>query len=111
MCAGGAWDVAPEEPSTRCPECGQLVPDVTTLIGRITVPPDVIELLPASVLRADNVLPCEADQASGALTVATDFSDRATIEKLRFISNRAVHVVFAERRAIASALDRHLGTE
>jgi hypothetical protein len=58
-------------------------------------------------LRQEHVLPFDDDDDVGAVVIAADLSSPETAEKLQFILNRPVSIVFAERDAITNALARH----
>ena len=63
-------------------------------IMRTKIPDDVIQLVPESVARENNVMPI--DELDGVLRVAiSNPSDVDTIEKLRFILNRDVRISLA----------------
>ena len=75
---------------------------------RRRIPADVLELLPASVVREHRVVPI--DERDGTLVVAmADPPDRDTIDKLRFILNRAVEPVLATPTAIGFAIRTYYG--
>ena len=62
-----------------------------------SVSDDVIELVPESVARENNVLPF-SDEQDGALRIlVSDPFDLETIEKLRFIFNRKIETALALR--------------
>ncbi|MGB0600187.1 MAG: GspE/PulE family protein [Rubripirellula sp.] len=69
---------------------------------------DVIELVPESVARENNVLPY--DEQDGALRIlVSDPFDLETIEKLRFILNRKIETALAPKGAITGAINRYYG--
>ncbi|QDU60301.1 Type II/IV secretion system protein [Planctomycetes bacterium Pan216] len=72
------------------------------------VPPDVIELVPESVARENNVLP--VSRQNGTLSVATsDPDDISIIDKLRFILNQDVELTLGTKDAITAGINRHYG--
>jgi type II secretion system (T2SS) protein E len=74
----------------------------------VTIPAEVIELVPESVARENIVLPLGA--GGGALfLVLSDPDAFDTIQKLQFILNRAIHPVLALREQIIDAINRHYG--
>ena len=80
---------------------------VVNLVG-MTVPQDVIELLPESVARENTIFPLS--EMGSALRLATsDPTDMEMQEKLRFILNRDVEMSLAPRQQIVEAINRHYG--
>ena len=80
---------------------------VVELVG-MTVPQDVIELLPESVARENTIFPLS--EMGSALRLATsDPTDMELQEKLRFILNRDVEMSLAPRQQIVEAINRHYG--
>jgi len=78
-------------------------------LAEITVPQQVIDLLPESVAR-ENTIFAVAEKGT-ALQIATcDPTDIDTQDKLRFILNRDVESVLALREQIVEAINRHYGT-
>jgi type IV pilus assembly protein PilB len=74
----------------------------------MTVPQDVIELLPESVARENTIFPLS--ETSNALRLAiSDPTDMELQDKLRFILNRDVDVCLAPRQQIVEAINRHYG--
>jgi type IV pilus assembly protein PilB len=69
---------------------------------------DVIELVPESVARENNILPF--DDRDGALRILiSDPFDLETIEKLRFILNRKIETALAPKGAIVGAINKYYG--
>ena len=74
----------------------------------MTVPQEVIELLPESVARENTIFPLS--EMGSVLRLATsDPSDMELQEKLRFILNRDVEMSLAPRQQIVEAINRHYG--
>ncbi len=74
----------------------------------MTVPQEVIELLPESVARENTIFPLS--EMGSVLRLATsDPSDMELQEKLRFILNRDVEMSLAPRGQIVEAINRHYG--
>jgi len=77
-------------------------------IGAMMVPTSVIEMIPEHVARENTLLAIDAE--SGKLTIAVaDPNDLDTLEKLRFILNKDIEPVQADRFDILAAIDRHYG--
>jgi type IV pilus assembly protein PilB len=77
-------------------------------LSDVTIPPEIIELVPESVARENAILPLSEE--NGALRVAvSDPDDFETFEKLRFILNRPIEPVLAPRDAITEAINHHYG--
>ncbi len=77
-------------------------------IMRTKIPDDVIQLVPESVARENNVMPI--DELDGVLRVAiSNPSDVDTIEKLRFILNRDVRISLAPIDGIRESINRLYG--
>ncbi|MEM1070055.1 MAG: ATPase, T2SS/T4P/T4SS family [Planctomycetota bacterium] len=69
---------------------------------------EVIELVPESVARENNVLPY--DEEDGALRIlVSDPFDLETIEKLRFILNRKIETALSPKGAITGAINKYYG--
>jgi uncharacterized protein (TIGR02996 family) len=77
-------------------------------LAAVTIPPEIIELIPESVARENLVLPL-AQNADLLLVALTDFDDIETIQKLQFILNRDIRPVLADRQQIIDAINRHYG--
>jgi len=80
---------------------------VVDLTG-MTVPQDVIELLPESVARENSIFPL-AEMGSALRLATSDPTDMELQEKLRFILNRDVEMSLAPRQQIVEAINRHYG--
>lgn len=77
-------------------------------LGEVTIPPEVIELVPESVARENAILPLIED--GGALTVlVSDPYDVETLDKLRFILDRKVDIALAPKESILEAVNRYYG--
>jgi hypothetical protein len=77
-------------------------------LSHVTVPLEIIELVPESVARENVILPVALE--GGVLTVAlSDPADLDTLQKLEFILNRRVRPVLAPREQIVEAINRHYG--
>jgi type IV pilus assembly protein PilB len=75
----------------------------------MTVPDEVIDLVPESVARENTILPLREEGTM--LQVATsDPTDIDTQEKLRFILNREVEMTLAMRDQIVESINRHYGS-
>jgi type IV pilus assembly protein PilB len=80
---------------------------VVDLVG-MTVPQEVIELLPESVARENTIFPL-AELGSALQLATSDPADTDLQEKLRFILNRDVEMSLAPRQQIVEAINRHYG--
>ena len=80
---------------------------VVELTG-MTVPQEVIELLPESVARENTIFPL-AEMGSVLRLATSDPTDMELQEKLRFILNRDVEMSLAPRQQIVEAINRHYG--
>ena len=77
-------------------------------LTEVTIPEQIIELVPESVARENIILPMAEDEDSLKVIVADPF-DIETIEKLRFILNRRVETALSPREAILEAINRYYG--
>ncbi len=68
----------------------------------------VIELVPESVARENNVLPFSDEDGALRILIADPF-DLETIEKLRFILNRKIETALAPKGAITAAINKYYG--
>ncbi len=68
----------------------------------------VIELVPESVARENNVMPLNLD-GDRLVVAVVDPMDYAVLDKLRFILNRDVQVVMSPKESILAAINRHYG--
>ncbi len=76
----------------------------------IKIPDTVIERVPESVARENNVIPISEED--GALRILiTDPFDLETIEKLRFILNRKIETAIASRESIMEAINQYYGQQ
>lgn len=73
-----------------------------------SVSDDVIELVPESVARENNVLPF-SDEDGALRVLVSDPFDLETVEKLRFILNRKIETALAPKAAITAAINRYYG--
>ena len=73
-----------------------------------SVSDDVIELVPESVARENNVLPF-SDEDGALRVLVSDPFDLETVEKLRFILNRKIETSLAPKVAITAAINRYYG--
>jgi hypothetical protein len=69
---------------------------------RIRIPPEAIQMLPAHVARELSVVPVEVSDCGVVVAMATVIEE--TVDKLAFIWNRRVSVVYASGEAIEFAL-------
>lgn len=77
-------------------------------LEEITIPDQVIEMVPESVARENVVLPLS--EREGRLTIIlSDPNDLGTIEKLRFILNREIAMSLAPRESILESINRYYG--
>lgn len=75
-------------------------------LSEVTIPEDVIELVPESVARENAILPLSEDEDSLKVIVSDPY-DIDTIEKLRFILNRKVDIALAPREKILEAINKY----
>ena len=72
----------------------------------VTVPPQVIALVPESIARENVILPLA--YYSGALKIViSDPADWDTLQKLQFMLNKDIYPVLSSRDQIVAAIDRH----
>jgi type IV pilus assembly protein PilB len=77
-------------------------------LTEISVPEEVVQLLPESVARENTIFPLA--ESGSALRIATcDPTDMDAQEKLRFILNRDIEMTIAVREQIVEAINRHYG--
>jgi type IV pilus assembly protein PilB len=77
-------------------------------LQEITVPEEIVQLLPESVARENTIFPLS--ESGGTLRIATcDPSDMDAQEKLRFILNREIEMALAVREQIVESINRHYG--
>ena len=77
-------------------------------LSEVTIPDEVIELVPESVARENSILPM-AQEDNVLKVIVSDPLDIDTIEKLRFILNRKVETALAPRESIQEAINRYYG--
>jgi type IV pilus assembly protein PilB len=75
-------------------------------LTEVTIPDNVIELVPESVARENNVLPLSEDEDSLKVIVCDPY-DIDTVEKLRFILNRKIDIALAPRERISEAINKY----
>jgi type IV pilus assembly protein PilB len=75
-------------------------------LTEVTIPDNVIELVPESVARENNVLPLSDDEDSLTVIVCDPY-DIDTVEKLRFILNRKIDIALAPRERISEAINKY----
>ncbi len=78
-------------------------------LASIRIDDEVIQLVPESVARENNVIPYQSDEDEVLRVLISDPFDLETIEKLRFILNRKVETALAPREAISEAINRYYG--
>jgi hypothetical protein len=72
---------------------------------RTNIPPEIIAIVPESVVRESFVIPVRQDDE--LVVASSDPEDRETRAKLEFILNRPVTLVFATREAIRFAMAKY----
>ena len=77
-------------------------------LSEITIPESVVELVPESVARENEILPM-AEEEDMLVVLVSDPLDIETIEKLRFILNRRVEIALAPPSMIREAINRYYG--
>ncbi|GIX00949.1 MAG: type IV fimbrial assembly protein PilB [Pirellulaceae bacterium] len=77
-------------------------------LSEITIPDEVIQLVPESVARENSIIPYRDEDDVLHVLVADPF-DLETVEKLRFILNRKIETAVAPREAIQEAINRYYG--
>jgi type IV pilus assembly protein PilB len=78
-------------------------------LSALQIPASVVQMVPESVARENIVLPVSLDD-SGTLTVAMhDPMKFEVLDKLRFIINREIKVVVAQKEDILQAVNRYYG--
>jgi type IV pilus assembly protein PilB len=77
-------------------------------LTEVTIPRSVIDLVPESVARENNVLPLAYED--GAIKIVTaDPADFDTMQKLQFILKKELRPVLSSREQIVEAINRHYG--
>jgi type IV pilus assembly protein PilB len=77
-------------------------------LGEVTIPEEVIQLIPESVARENVILPLDEDGET-LTVIVSDPMDIETIEKLRFILNRRVETALSPRESILESINRYYG--
>jgi type IV pilus assembly protein PilB len=77
-------------------------------LNTIRIPDEVIQLVPESVAREQNVIPISEDGDALKVLISDPLAFE-TIEKLRFILNRRIETALAPRQNIAEAINRYYG--
>ncbi|HAA68837.1 MAG: pilus assembly protein PilB [Planctomycetaceae bacterium] len=77
-------------------------------LNEITIPEQIIELIPESVARENVILPL-GEEGDALKVIVWDPFDIETIEKLRFILNRRVETALAPREGILESINRYYG--
>ena len=77
-------------------------------LKEVSIPENVIELVPESVARENTILPMREDEDS-LVVIMSDPMDIETIDKLRFILNRRVDIALAPEENIVEAINRYYG--
>lgn len=75
-------------------------------LAEVAIPESIIELVPESVARENNVLPL-SEQEDSLKVIISDPYDIDTIEKLRFILNRKIDIALAPRDRITEAINKY----
>jgi type IV pilus assembly protein PilB len=75
-------------------------------LAEVQIPENIIELVPESVARENNVLPL-SEQEDSLKVIISDPYDIDTIEKLRFILNRKIDIALAPRDRITEAINKY----
>jgi type IV pilus assembly protein PilB len=90
----------------------QLGIDMVDLRG-IKIPPEIIGLVPGSVLRKHNVLPIAFDENNGnvLLLAMSDPLDIAAQDDVAIITNCLIEPRISTSKAINAVLDRYFGTD
>jgi type IV pilus assembly protein PilB len=77
-------------------------------LSEVKIPSAVIELVPETVARENEILPLAEDADSLKVIVSNPY-DIDTIEKLRFILNRRIDIALAPRENILEAINSYYG--
>lgn len=75
-------------------------------LAEVAIPENIIELVPESVARENNVLPLSEHEESLKVIISDPY-DIDTIEKLRFILNRKIDIALAPRDRITEAINKY----
>lgn len=82
--------------------------DFVESLEEVTIPPEIIELIPESVARENVVLPI-AQEHGRLMIVLPNAGDQEILDKLRFILNKDIQPVMSLRSEILEAINRHYG--
>lgn len=82
--------------------------DFVETLEEVTIPPEIIELVPESVARENTVFPIASENGS-LMVVVSDPGDQEVMDKLRFILNKEIQPVMSLRAQILEAINRHYG--
>lgn len=74
----------------------------------VTIPPNIIELVPESVARENTVIPMAQENGS-LMVIVADPGNQEVMDKLRFILDKEIQAVMAPRDQIMEAINRHYG--
>lgn len=77
-------------------------------LEEISIPPNVVELVPESVARENVILPM-AEEDDSLQVIVSDPLDLDTFDKLRFILNRKIEIILAPRDAILAGINQYYG--
>src|SRR5262245_25235662 len=77
-------------------------------LSDIQIPASVVEMVPESVARENTVMPYTHENNALQIVVSNP-EDIETLDKLRFILNKDVQPVLADREQINEAINRHYG--
>jgi type IV pilus assembly protein PilB len=75
-------------------------------LTEVTIPENIIELVPESVARENSILPL-AEEDDALKVIVFDPYDIDTVEKLRFILNRRIEIALAPREKIQEAINKY----
>ncbi len=77
-------------------------------LSKVKISESVIELVPESVARENNVLPYKDEDGALTVLISNPF-DIETIEKLRFILNRKIETALSPKESILGAINQYYG--
>jgi len=83
------------------------------VIGQRAIPPAVVQLVPARIIRARRLIPIEklTENRRGPLVVAfADPADLNAVDEIAFVTGLAVRPVLAAEWDLEQAIARHLGS-
>ncbi len=75
-------------------------------LTEVTIPENIIELVPESVARENAILPL-AEEDDALKVIVSNPYDIDTVEKLRFILNRRIEIALAPRDKILEAINKY----